>query len=77
MMKARYAMAMTEESQVAVNRATTRRNFLKFAVLAGAAASAVGLLARGPLSRKGGRSIPADIPGDGSIFQPLDDGRKQ
>ena len=58
---------------------TTRRNFLKRAALAGAAASALGLLSRGPFSgsKTGDRSIPAGLPGVGSIFQPKSDGRRQ
>ncbi len=59
-------------------RTTTRRSFLKRAALAGAAASVLGLLARGPFagSKTGGRSIPAGLPGAGSIFQPKNDGRR-
>ena len=58
---------------------TTRRRFLKRAALAGAAASVLGLLSRGPLSgsKTGDRSIPAGLPGAGSIFQPRNDGRRQ
>ncbi len=58
---------------------TTRRGFLKRAALAGAAASALGLLSRGPFagSKSGDRSIPAGLPGAGSIFQPKNDGRRQ
>ena len=58
---------------------TTRRGFLKRVAIIGAAASALGLLARGPLSRakSNDRSVPADLPGVGSIFQPRNDGRNQ
>jgi hypothetical protein len=58
---------------------TTRRGFLKRVAIAGAAASALGLLARRPFagSKTGDRSIPPSIPGANSIFQPRNDGRKQ
>jgi hypothetical protein len=58
---------------------TTRRGFLKRIAVAGAAASALGLLARRPFagSKTGDRSIPPSIPGKDSIFQPRNDGRKQ
>jgi hypothetical protein len=58
---------------------TSRRSFLKRAALAGAAASALGLLSRGPFSgsKTGDRSVPAGLPGAGSIFQPKNDGRRQ
>ena len=58
--------------------ATTRRGFLKRIALVGAAASALGLLSRGPLagSKTGDRSIPSGLPGAGSIFQPKNDGRR-
>jgi hypothetical protein len=58
---------------------TTRRGFLKRVALAGAAASALGLLSRGPFagSKTGDRSIPSGLPGAGSIFQPKNDGRLQ
>ena len=58
---------------------TTRRGFLKRVALAGAAASALGLLSKGPFrgSKTGDKSIPADLPGKGSIFQPLGDTRRQ
>jgi hypothetical protein len=58
---------------------TTRRGFLKRVAIAGAAASALGLLARRPFagSKTGDRSIPPSIPGKNSIFQPRNDDRKQ
>ena len=58
---------------------TTRRGFLKRAALAGAAASALGLLSKRPFrgSKTGDKSIPADLPGAGSIFQPLGDARRR
>jgi hypothetical protein len=58
---------------------TSRRGFLKRAALAGAAASALGLLTKNPFrgSKTGDKSIPADLPGAGSIFQPRNDGRRQ
>ena len=58
---------------------TTRRGFLKRVAVAGAAASALGLLAKRPFagSKTGDRSIPPSIPGKTSIFRPRNDGRKQ
>ena len=58
---------------------TGRRSFLKRAVAAAAALSALSLLSRGPWSRNrsSSRSIPPDVPGAGSIFQPRNDGRRQ
>ncbi len=58
---------------------TGRRSFLKRAVAAAAALSALGLLSRGPWSRSrsSSRSIPAGVPGAGSIFQPRNDTRRQ
>ena len=58
---------------------TTRRGFLKGAALAGAAASAWGLLSKRPFagSKAGDRSIPPTLPGAGSIFQPRNDGRSR
>ena len=57
----------------------TRRGFLKRVALAGAAASALGILARGRAAGVGkeGRSTPAGLPGAGSIFQPRGDARIQ
>ena len=56
-----------------------RRSFLKRAVAAAAAASALSLLWRKPWSsiRGSSRSIPPDVPGSGSIFQPRNDTRRQ
>ncbi len=58
---------------------TSRRGFLKRVALLGAAASALGMLAKKPLARLGAgdRSVPAQIPGAGSIFQPRNDRRRQ
>ncbi len=69
-------MAAQTES---VGRGVTRRGFLKRVALAGAAASALGILARGRAAGIGkqGRSTPAGVPGEGSIFQPRGDGRIQ
>ena len=60
-------------------RRTTRRALLKGAALAGAAASALGLLGKRPFrgSRTGDKSVPAGLPGAGSIFQPRGDARRQ
>ena len=57
----------------------SRRGFLKRAALAGAAASALVLLGKRPLrgSKSGDKSIPANLPGAGSIFQPAGDSRRQ
>ncbi len=59
--------------------ATTRRGFLKRVALVGVAASALGLLTRRPFRgfKNRDRSIPANLPGHGSIFQPQNDGRRQ
>ena len=58
---------------------TGRRRFLKRAALAAAALSGLSLLARKPWSRprSTSRSIPPDVPGTGSIFQPRNDTRQQ
>ena len=55
--------------------ATDRRGFLKRAAFIAAAGAALGLLARRPFGdpRRTGRSIPANLPGIGSIFQPRND----
>ena len=57
---------------------TDRRGFIKRAALLGMAVSALALLARRPFGdpRRKGRTIPADLPGPGSIFQPRDDIRR-
>ena len=56
----------------------SRRGFLKRLALVGAALSALPLL-RSPFARagQGPRPLPADLPGDGSIFQPRNDNRRQ
>ena len=58
---------------------TSRRGFLKRIAIVGAAASALGLLSRRPFGspRASDRSIPPDLPGQGSIFQPRNDRRQQ
>jgi hypothetical protein len=58
---------------------TDRRNFLKRIAVAGAAAAALGILIRRPFgkARRDGKSVPADLPGAGSIFQPRGDRRRQ
>ena len=58
---------------------TSRRSFLKKLAIVGAAVSALPLL-KGPFIRQAGsntRAIPADLPGEGSIFQPRNDTRRQ
>ena len=73
-------MAAEAKAAAAGNEGTTtRRGFLKRVALVGAAASALGLLTRRPFrgSKSGDRSIPANLPGLGSIFQPRNDGRRQ
>ena len=69
---------MAERTE-SVRSGVSRRGFLKRVALAGAAASALGVLARGRAAGIGkqGRSTPAGLPGDGSIFQPRGDGRIQ
>jgi hypothetical protein len=71
--------SMAEEARAADDGRSSRRGFLKRVALAGAAASALGLLARRPFggSKRGDRSIPPSIRGAGSIFQPRNDGRHQ
>lgn len=58
---------------------TTRRGFLKRVALVAGAASALGVLGKRPFrgSKTGDKSIPADLPGAGSIFQPAGDNRRQ
>ena len=58
---------------------TGRRRFLKRAALTAAALSVLSLLSRKPWSRprSSSRSIPPDVPGAGSIFQPRNDARRQ
>lgn len=58
--------------------ASDRRGFLKRVAFLGAAGAALGLLARRPFGdpRRTGRSIPAGLPGPGSIFQPRNDARR-
>ena len=58
---------------------TGRRSFLKRAAAAAAAFSALSLLSRGRWGRSQNpsRSIPPDVPGAGSIFQPRNDVRQQ
>ena len=58
---------------------TDRRGFLKRVAIAGAAAAALGILVRRPFggSRRDGNSVPSDLPGAGSIFQPRGDRRRQ
>ncbi len=63
---------------------STRRGFLKRLAIVGAAVSALSIFSKRPFgalpfgsSNEGGRSIPADIPGAGSIFQPRGDRRRQ
>ena len=70
---------MAQGGETAQDGKTGRRGFLRRVAIAGAAVSALGILARRPFagSKKGDRSIPADIPGAGSIFQPRGDGRRQ
>ena len=70
---------MSHEAQPTSAGALSRRGFLKGAAIAGMAASALGLLARGKIAGIGreGRTLPADLPGAGSIFQPRNDARIQ
>ncbi|MEE8519205.1 MAG: twin-arginine translocation signal domain-containing protein [Dehalococcoidia bacterium] len=71
---------MPDSTQAIENdQGTTRRGFLKRVAIIGAAASALGLLSRGPFSRAKStdRSVPPNLPGAGSIFQPRNDGRRQ
>ena len=58
-------------------RTTGRRNFLKRVAIGLAAAAAYAILTRRPLggTRRDRSSIPAELPGKGSIFQPRGDRR--
>lgn len=70
---------MAETSALNTGAENSRRGFLKRVALLGAAASALGVLGKRPLARLGvgDKSVPADLPGAGSIFQPRGDGRSQ
>ncbi len=66
------------DTPAANSPAADRRGFLKRVAFLGAAGAALGLLARRPFGdpRRTGRSIPAGLPGPGSIFQPRNDARR-
>ena len=70
---------MSDRAAAAPSDATSRRGFLKRVAAMGAAVSALGLLARRRFAGAAGgdRSIPPNLPGEGSIFQPRGDRRKQ
>ena len=70
---------MSDEAQPMSASAVSRRGFLKRVAIVGMAASALGLLSRGKIAGVGreGRTLPADLPGAGSIFQPRNDARIQ
>ena len=69
---------MPGETSVHAQEAVSRRGFLKRLAIIGAAVSVLPLL-RNPFARAGSseRTIPADLPGAGSIFQPRNDNRRQ
>ena len=56
-----------------------RRSFLKKVVIGLAAVGAYAVLARRPFggAKRARRSITANLPGEGSIFQPRGDGRSR
>jgi hypothetical protein len=58
---------------------TNRRTLLKRFALGLAAIGAYAALTRRPLGgiKRRGRSIPAELPGEGSIFQPRNDRRSR
>ncbi len=68
-----------QSSQPTSNGGVSRRSFLMRAAIVGMAASALGVLSRGRIAGVGreGRTLPADLPGAGSIFQPRNDARIQ
>ena len=65
------ALRLTTPSEV------TRRGFLKRVAIGAGAVALYMLISRRPFSiiRRGHRTIPAGLPGAGSIFQPRDDRR--
>ena len=68
-------MAGTFQTEYA--QSANRRSFLKRVALGVAALGACAVLSKRPFggAKRAGRSIPADLPGEGSIFQPRDDAR--
>lgn len=70
---------MSHQTRAMNDNAVSRRGFLKRVAILGAAASALSILSRGRIAGVGreGRTIPADLPGAGSIFQPRNDSRAQ
>ena len=68
---------MAQSADAAQAGKTDRRGFLKGVALLGAGLAALGVLSRRPFggNKRDGRSIPADVPGAGSIFQPRNDNR--
>ncbi|MEX2599755.1 MAG: twin-arginine translocation signal domain-containing protein [Dehalococcoidia bacterium] len=69
---------MQQHSPKAESGSSSRRTFLKQLAVVGAAITALPLL-RNPFARasESPRNIPADLPGEGSIFQPRNDNRRQ
>ena len=69
--------AMASEPRSADTKGNYRRTFLKRVALGLAAIGAYAALAKRPFggSKRDGRSMPADLPGSGSIFQPRGDRR--
>jgi hypothetical protein len=70
---------MPDSLQWASSKSTERRSFLKRVVLGLAAVGAYAVLAKRPFggAKRDGRSIPPDLPGEGSIFQPRYDRRRR
>ena len=70
---------MSEAADAAASRSPDRRRFLKRVAVGLAAAAAYTVLSKRPWggARRDRRSIPAGLPGKGSIFQPRNDRRKQ
>lgn len=68
---------MSNPSSAVHPEPAARRTFLKRLALGLAALGAFAALNRRPMGglKRDRRSIPADLPGKGSIFQPRNDGR--
>ena len=72
-------MTQPQPAAQAQPRGVDRRGFLKMLAWGAAGIGALALLRKRPFGgfQRQRRSIPADLPGDGSIFQPRNDRRRQ
>ena len=70
---------MVQALQPADPSETNRRSFLKRVAIGLAAVGAYAVLSKRPFggTKRDRRSIPANLPGPGSIFQPRNDHRSQ